>query len=846
MASSRPEARSASPGATTSSTSFRRCLRCPFPLRWRPALNALALLAVLAGAVPAAAQTLPPFGRPDTTLSAPVPERVAGDESATPETQTVGRVSVAGNVFTDSSRIVRTFEVPVGARFSADAVRRGIRKLFALGLFEDAWVQKVERGPVVDLVIHVVERPRIAKLEFTGNRKRETSELEKKLFLKVGEPYAPGPVQNQVDTLLTYYRDEGFARAAITAELDTTAGERRVGVRFVVNEGEKVRIRRIELRGVSAFEPKKLKKQLKTKAKGFFGGGEVADERFTEDIEKLEAYYQNRGYRDAQVTGHELLTQSDPRKLTLVFTLQEGPRYRIGDVSWAGNAVLTTETLQKFWTPKIGEVYDRSRIDKARGDAYAEYAERGYLYLGIEPKETVGESLVVDVAYAIGEGQPSNVRMIHITGNRNTREKVIRREIDIHEGDRFKRSALVRSQGDVFRLGLFEDVQIDFQPADSTDVDITLTVKEKSVGTASAGAGYTEEGGVTGFLELGHNNVLGNGQSVALHLERGARRSDYSLSFTEPWFRDTPTLLGFSLFNTERQRDLFDEKRRGGSVRVGRPLPWPDYSRGSVGYRLEDVTIRQTGDVITPQDSIALVGVPVGEALRTSSLESSFLRNSTDNPFYPTRGTKLAINTELAGGPFGGSVSFHKHRIEGRWYAPSLMKGVTTMLRGRIGLLGEYGDQVHSSAPPYERFRLGGGTTPDPVRGYDDYMIVPSKFIQDVIVAYDTTRSGPDSGLVTPRTQKVRYPGGRFMSVYTIEQQFPIVHPLHGVLFFDAGNTWDLWDEIRPLDLKMGAGLGFRLEIPLLGNIGFDYGYGFNRDDGPKAVGHFLIGQTSF
>src|SRR5262249_13240241 len=148
--------------------------------------------------------------------------------------------------------------------------------------------------------------------------------------------------------------------------------------------------------------------------------------------------------------------------------------------------------------------------------------------------------------------------------------------------------------------------------------------------------------------------------------------------------------------------------------------------------------------------------------------------------------------------------------------------------------------------PPYERFRLGGGTTPDPLRGYDDYMVVPSKFITVVNNGFTI------DSLTTPgvkdtvyHTNVVRYPGGRFMTLYTIEQQFPIAHPLHGLWSCDAGNTWDLVREAKPLDLRLGAGIGFRLEIPLLGNIGFDFGYGFNRKelhDAPKWVGHFLLG----
>ena len=194
---------------------------------------------------------------------------------------------------------------------------------------------------------------------------------------------------------------------------------------------------------------------------------------------------------------------------------------------------------------------------------------------------------------------------------------MIRREIDLHEGDRFKKSALMRTQSDINRLALFEDVQVDFAPAESTDVDINLKVKEKQVGTASAGAGYTAQTGVTGFLELAHNNVLGNGQSLALHLERGANVEDYTLSFTEPWFRGTPTLLGFSAFNTRTERDLFEEKHVGASVRIGRPLPWPDYSRGSLSYRLENVTI--DGVPTTVEESAALEGQTIGKPVLTTA-----------------------------------------------------------------------------------------------------------------------------------------------------------------------------------------------------------------------------------
>lgn len=761
----------------------------------------------------------------------------------------IGRVSVDGNTTVDSTRILRSFEVPAGMRFSEDAVRRGIRKLFALGLFDDLTVSYRPHDDRVDLVIHVKERPRISKIEFSGNQKKESSDLEKKLFVRVGETYSATTLRTQVDSLLKLYHDDGYARVSIDALSDTLSSGNGVGIRFVVREGERVKIERVQFEGAPAFPAKKLRKQLKTRARGFLGGGDVKDEQFPEDKQRLEHFYRARGYRDVHVVSQELVPGSAPNRLVLKITVDQGPRYQMGNVSWTGNQVISTAELEKFWPRRGGPIYDVSRIEKAQADAFAEYAERGYLYLQIEPRESVRDSLV-DLTFMVTEGLPETVRLVTISGNKNTREKVIRREMDIHEGDRFRRSRLMRTRDNISRLGLFEDVGIDFVPAESTDVDILLKVKEKQVGTASAGAGFTSQSGITGYVELGHNNVLGNGQSLALHLERGARTENYSASFTEPWFRDTPTLLGFSLFNSSRDLDLYKQKQVGGSGRIGRPLPWPDYSRGSLSYQLENVTISQLTGTLTPEQQIALAGLTPGKGVLTSSVQTSFLRNSTDAAFYPTRGTRLSATDEFAGGPFGGSVHFHKHRFEGRVYMPSIVKGMTTMLKARVGLIGEYADQ-HSLVPPYEKFRLGGGTTPDPLRGYDDYQLVPAKFIRDIVVGqridHFTYPSAADTDTVyVDVTQRVRYPGGRTYIAYTLEQQFPIVHPLHGVIFFDAGNVWDLWREIKPWDLKASAGAGIRLEIPLLGNVGFDYGYGFNRDDGPRAVGHFLIGNVNF
>ena len=771
----------------------------------------------------------------------PAPEPAAEAPSTPP---IIGSLRVEGNAYVDSTRILRTFEVYPGMTFASDMIRRGLRKLGALGLFSNYRVDQDQRPGenVVDLVVVVTERPRIAQISFEGMKQREDADLEKKLFLKVGETYSPTLASNQVDSLVFYYREEGFPRATITARADTLEGRNEVHLKFLVNEGEKVRITSVRFEGRTAFPEKRLRKVMKTRQKWFLGGGQLKDETFAEDKEKLEGWYHDHGYRDMTVETFRLDPGAEPRALTLVVTLAEGRRYQQGATSWSGNQVIATAELEKTWPKKGGPLYNKARIQRAVGDAYGAYADQGYLYVNVEPRESVVRDSVVDVAFAVTEGAPSHVRRVSVTGNKGTREKVVRREISVREGDRFRRSALLRSRDDVMRLGIFTDVTPDFTPADSSDVDLVFRVTEKQVGTASAGAGYTNEAGLTGFLEIGHNNVLGNGQQLSLHLERGGRREDYQLSFTEPWFHDSPTLLGFSAYNTFRILDEFDQRRRGVSGRIGRPLPWPDYSRGSVSYTLESLRFTNV------RSGIQLGGIRVGEEELTSTLETNYLRNSTDNPFYPTKGTRLTANEEFTGGPFGGDLNYHRHRYEGRAYLPSLHKRLTTMLRLRVGTVNAY-PWKPGVVPDYSRFRLGGGNTADPLRGYDDYQVVPGKFIRFV----DTGLISSIDSVTTPGVfdtsyvqSKVRYPGGRYLALFTFEQQFPIAHPLHGVLFFDAGNVWDLRREIRPFDLKAGAGIGFRMEIPLLGNIGFDYGYGFHRDDRPRWAGHFMLGNVNF
>jgi outer membrane protein insertion porin family len=324
------------------------------------------------------------------------------------------------------------------------------------------------------------------------------------------------------------------------------------------------------------------------------------------------------------------------------------------------------------------------------------------------------------------------------------------------------------------------------------------------------GAGFSSQNGATGFLRLGETNLFGNGQRGDILWEFG-NLTQIEVSFTEPWLYGTRTLAGADVAVVRRNLDTFYDIRRGGGVRLGRPIPWLDYSRIDWRYRLEERELEAREGA-----SEAVIAAQGSDLI--SSMRVTFYRSSTDRPSHPTTGTATVLSSELAGGPLGGEIEYHQHELESRNYFPSFWRFILT-LRGRVGVLD--GLDNPGDVPLYERYRLGG-TGPYGLRGYGDRDVVPEGNAVDV--------------------------GGRSMVVLSAEYKVPVVESIFGLAFFDAGNTWNSFREVRLGELRRGVGFGVRFEIPLLGQLGFDLGYGFDKPDrsGRNRPGwepHFQLGS---
>ena len=817
--------------------------------------------AALAVAAPAAAQTVPAAA--DTVVS----------------------VTVTGNVTVDEDLIVRGFGLRPGGRYSTDGVRRGIRRLYDLGFFTDIAVEggRVDGG--IALALRVVENPRVAALELSGAdhfKRGKIEEITGPVVGRLADDRLLAQIQRRLERA---YTADGYTRAEVRPRYLPAASDTRRILFLEIDEGKKMRVEKIRFAGIRQADPDDLRGAMEQGTTGFLRKGIYKPALAESDENAVEAELANLGFRDGRVTGRRVLPGSEDDHLIVEIEIDEGPRYYVGSVRWEGNEVMATPFLYRVTRLEPGEVFSQGDVGKTEEEAYGLYAERGYIYLTIRPDYATRDS-TVDVTFRVLEGEPSRVRDIVISGNTRTKERVIRRQLAIRPGDLFRRNALIRSQRELHQLGYFSNLELNSRPVpDSNDIDLLLAVEERQVGTASAGFGFSSSVGLTGFMELGHSNLFGNGQSINLRMERGGTRNNAEVSFTEPWFLGTPTSVGADLFSTNRVLrgrtvDL-EVRRAGGALRLGRPLPLA-YTRIFATYRLETQSVidESTSDVADTTGESSQFFVTGFQLDQDDALTSSFSlrlsRNSTDHPLYPTVGSIANLSGEMIGGPLGGDQVLQKYEFDYKRYARPVDLGgfrPVLMFRPRAGVIGDafrddplyperiqvedaipqdavadtagfpFGGSVlvpiasrhYREFPPEtnELFRLGG-TSFDPLRGYDDFEIVPRDNVtRRFIVIKDTSIDSTGAEIVDYRTDSdaIFFPGGRYMLAFTTEWQFSIADPLHGLFFFDVGGTWNEASDFRWDTLHRGTGFGLRMEVPLLGVIGFDYGYGFDQLD---------------
>jgi len=433
------------------------------------------------------------------------------------------------------------------------------------------------------------------------------------------------------------------------------------------------------------------------------------------------------------------------------------------------------------------------------------------------------------VNFNIVEGQPAKVRDIRITGNTKTYDAVLLREFHIFPGDVFSRKRIEYSVRDAMQTGFFEEVMPDFRAVgDGGDIDLIFQVKEKQTGQFMFGAAYSAETSVSGFIQVQETNFRGRGQNLGVTWQFGSRRRYVDISFTEPWFMGRPILVGASIFDRYQYNidDFYESRVRGFSVDTGMRIPNTRFSRIGLRYELSETRLSNFSSAYTSylddlEDNVGF-GDEDFERLdevdwprSKSAVRMTYRRNSTDNPFFPTSGSKATYSLELAGGPLGGEINYHEHQFKTSYYQ-KLPLGFALNIRSMFGLI-EGLESGPENVPDYEKYRLGGNRI-YPLRGYQDLEVVPRG--------------------------NASFIGGRAYSIFNVEALYPLSKAVQLLTFMDMGDTWNSMGEADFSNMRKGAGFGVRVEVPMMGTIGFDYGYGFDKDKvgGPGWEPHFNIG----
>ncbi len=723
------------------------------------------------------------------------------------EAVTITGIRAEGNESVDEASIINAAGLKLGDQVTTDETSEAVRRIYGMGFFKDVKLRTDSTELGHDLIFVVVEKPVIERVEFQGNNKFSSQELEDTLAVRAGVMLDRRVVNQGSDLIRSMYLDKGYNDVVVRDTLIESG--KKYALRYIIDEGKKVRVAEIRFTGNQALSSKQIIKAMNTKPRGFtmlwravpwFRKGAYQKDSLDDDLGRIQRLYQNHGYIEAAAAVDSVNYNDERDRATAFISVREGTRYRVGLLSFAGNEKIPEQKLSRALVLKPGQIFKVDLADKTIENLYSIYTEEGYIYCRVLPQPDLHDT-TVDISYQIAENNPAHVRKVIISGNTKTRDKVIRRQLTVMPGELFRRSAVIRSQREIFALGFFEDVQINSQPADTNgDIDLIFEVKEKQVGQFQVGTTYGATDGLAGFVQIGMPNLFGRGQEINFKTEFSTKKFNVDLSFTEPWLFDTPTSAGVDVYRTSYSYTSYDEERIGGGLRLGRPLPWLDYTRGYWQYHLEQVNLTNITTTAVASQSWPRI---------SSSMGVTLVRDSRDRPFNAASGTRTSVAAEFCGGWLGGQVDFQKYIAEYRYYHPLFWK-LAVMLRGRAGVVDGYSDPA--TVPLYERFFIGGAGE-DGVRGYQDRSI---------------------------------HPYSRAMVVSNLEVRYGINPNIYTMLFLDAGNAWMSIKEANARMYK-GLGTGIRMEIPMLGILGFDFAYGFDR----KWLGlkdhwefHFQIGTT--
>lgn len=727
--------------------------------------------------------------------------------------KTLNEIIIEGLVIKSQEQVTNYIPLSKGSEVSSSDIQKAIKSLYKTGLFKDIQVfTENETTSSVSLRFLVEENPICELIEFHGLKKVKQKDLEEKMTISTNEVISDVRIHENIRIIKDVYAEQGYLLVNIKPSLIESRVPGNVILKFDIKEGKKVRIKQITFTGNKAFTVKKLKRKFETKEKKWFYSGEYKEDQYRQHIDTLLIFYHDKGYLDAKVVNDSVWYSEDNRYIFINIDLDEGKRYYRGDFFFTGNKVLTKEALANTIALKKGKPFDQSRFDMTKMMISNAYREEGYLWVQVQEQNRF-RSDTIDVTFNIVEGRPAIVRKIDIKGNVKTREKVIRRELMIYPGQRYKQSLMERSYREVMMLNYFDKVTPDLKPNEDGTIDLVYTVEEKeTVGQFSAGIMYSQVDKLGGNFNITMSNFRGAGQQVDANIEFAKNRQKYSLGFLEPWIFDNPTSFSIEGFYEKSKSGSYDFYSTGFELGSGRKLKWPDdYYSIFLKYRLSYERDNRYQDIEKPHFTILEDGL-------LSRLSITLRRNDTRGTvLFPVKGSIFSLNTQIAG--IGGDFHYVKGLVDFDWYFSLFWKFVLGA-KHRFGLID--GIRNEKKIARADLFAAGGVYYDGQIRGYSEGAF--GRFNNE----------------------------GLALTVFSYEIRFPVVdQQLYLAAFMDIGNTYNDIADIDLSEMYTGAGMGVRLNLPMVGLIGFDFAWGlkdynhphFDGKISPKPVVHFLMQQ---
>ncbi len=720
--------------------------------------------------------------------------------------EAIREIQVVGVERIEPATVLTYMDVRVGDPMNQDTMNKALKSLFGTGLFADVTLR--QKGAILEVT--VVENPVISQIAFEGNDKIEDEELLAEISLRPRQVFTRTKVQGDVNRLYQVYQRNGRFSASIEPKV-IKLDQNRVDLVFEIAEGPVTDVKSIRFVGNKRYDDDQLRSEISTKESRWYqfltSDDRYDPDRMAYDQELLRRFYLSQGYADFRLISAVAELSNERNHFFMTFTIEEGERYKVGEV--AINSALRhfdATVLRQYITFKTGDWYNADEVTKTIDAFTSALGDLQFAFVSVKPEiERNREGQIIDITFVINETPRVFVERIDIRGNVRTLDKVVRREMELVEGDPFNRSKLSKSEQQVKDLGYFETVTVtplQGSAPDKTIVDVEVT--EQSTGELSIGAGFSTTEGPLADLSIRERNLLGKGQDLLASATIAGERTEFNLSFTEPYFLDRDFSAGFDAFHITRDlqdESSYNQRRTGGGVRFGYPLS--EHWRQVLRYRIER-------NDITDVDNSASRFVQDQEGQRTTSAISQRTTYDTRNStLFPTSGMLGWLDTEFAG--VGGDAEYLSGKIGSSWYYPISDRWIFNLL-GETGGITSTGD---GDVQINERFFLGGTS----LRGFESAGVGPRDILTDDSL------------------------GGNFFYRGTAELSFPLGLPeemgVKGHTFTDLGSLWELDGasgvNIRDeSSLRGAAGVGISWRSPL-GPIRVDYSKPYLDEDFDKT-----------